>query len=152
MQHRRALLVTATNGMHQRGSERRQRARQQRRVADAPCLRTRLPQARHTGLDRAGIDGRAPRVELAHRRRPVTAYRRPLLGSFVGRSEDPRIGRTPQLAAEQHLAGVDMLMRGADLARPHKAPHQQLMGAVIEPVQRERPRRQRRAFKRCIAR
>ena len=75
VQHRRALLVAAANGMHQRSPERRQRARQQRRVADAPRLGTRLPQARHAGLDRAGSHGRAPRVELPHGGRPIAARR-----------------------------------------------------------------------------
>ena len=148
VQHRRALLVTAANGVHQRSPERRQRARQQRRVADAPRLGTRLPQARHAGLDRAGSHGRAPRVELPHGGRPIAAGRRALRAVLVGRPAHPRIGRAPQLAAEQHLAGVGMIARGADLARPRKAPHQQLVGAVVEPVQRERPRRQRRAVKR----
>ena len=35
-----------------------------------------------------------------------------------------------------------MIARGADLPRPRQAPHEQLVGAVIERVQRERPRRQ----------
>ena len=41
-----------------------------------------------------------------------------------------------------------MIARSADLTRPRKAPHQQLVGAVIEPVQLDRPRRQRRTVKR----
>ena len=71
---------------------------------------------------------------------------------LVGRPAHPRIGRAAQLAAEQHLARVSVIARGADLARPRKAAHQQLVGAVIEPVQRERPRRQRRAVKRNTGR
>ena len=71
---------------------------------------------------------------------------------LVGRPAHPRIGRAAQLAAEQHLARVGVIARGADLARPRKAAHQQLVGAVIEPVQRERPRRQRRAVKRNTGR
>ena len=41
-----------------------------------------------------------------------------------------------------------MIARSAELTRPRKAPHQQLVGAVIEPVQLDRPRRQRRTVKR----
>ena len=93
MQHRRALLVTAANRMHQRSPERRQRARQQRPVTNAARLGTRLPQARHSGLDRAGSHGRAPRVELSQSGRPIAA--RALRAVLVGRPTHPRIGRAP---------------------------------------------------------
>ena len=151
VQKRRALFVTAANGVHQRSPKRRQRTRQQRRVADAPRLRTRLPQARHAGLHRAGIHGRAPRVKLPHGGRPIAARRGPLRVTLVGGPAHPRIGRTPQLAAEQRLARVGMIARGANLARARKAPHKQLVGAIIEPVQRNRPRRQRGCVKRNTA-
>ena len=148
VQHRRALLVTSANGMHQRSAQRRQRACQQRRVAYASCLGTRLSQARHSGLDRTGSHSRAPRVELPQGGGAIAARRSALSALPVGRSPHPRIGRAPQLAAEQHLAGVSMSARGVDVARPRKTPHQQLVGAVIEPVQRERARRQRRTVER----
>ena len=148
MQHRRALLVTAANGMHQRSPQRRQPAREERRVANAPRLGTRLPQACHSRLDRAGSHRRASRVELPHSGRAIAACRSALRAVFVGRPAHPRIGRAPQLAAEQHLAGIGMIARGSDLACPRKAAHQQLVGTIIEPVQRQRPRRQRRTVKR----
>ena len=44
-----------------------------------------------------------------------------------------------------------MIARGANLARARKAPHKQLVGAIIEPVQRNRPRRQRGCIKRNTA-
>ena len=44
-----------------------------------------------------------------------------------------------------------MIARGANLARARKAPHKQLVGAIIEPVQRNRPRRQRGRIKRNTA-
>ena len=150
VQHRRALLVTPANGVHERDAERRQRPRQQRRVADAARLRARLPQARDPGSTAPAATAARPASSW-----PTAAARSPAGGALarlVGRPAHARIGRAPQLAAEQHLAGVGVIARGADLARPRQASHQQLVGAVVEPVQRERPRGQRGAVERSAGR
>lgn len=49
----------------------------------------------------------------------------------------------PQLSAKQRVASIGLFARGADLARPRQTPHEQLVRAVVEPVQRQRARRQR---------
>ena len=95
MQKRRALLVTAANGVHQRSPKRRQRTPQQRHIADAPRLRACLPQARHAGLHRASIHGRAPRLKLPHGGRPIASRRGPQRVTLVRGPAHPRIGRTP---------------------------------------------------------
>ena len=138
MQQRRALLVAAAHRVHKRRTERCQHTGQQRRIADAARLAARLPETRHAGLHRAGIDGGTPRVELAHGRRPVTARRRRLRLALLGGPVHPRIRGAPQLAAEQDVAGVRMLARGPDLIRPRQAPHEQFVRAVVEAVQRDR--------------
>ena len=144
VQHRGALLVAAAHGMHQRLPERRLRAREQRGVADPARLPTRLSEARDPGLDRAGRHGRAPGVELTQRGRPVAHRRRALAAVLVGGPAYARVGRTAKLTAEQQLADVGLVAGGAQVARSREASHQQLVGAVVEPVQLQRPRRQRR--------
>ena len=103
VQHRRALLVAAADGVDERGAERRQRLREQRRVADAARLRARLAQARDARLDGAGVERRAARLELPDGRGAVAAAgrgagppRRPR-GAPAGRARGPaRAGTGPR--------------------------------------------------------
>ena len=149
VQDRRALLVTAANGVHQRGPERDQRPRQQRRVTDAPRLRARLPQARDAGLDGAGSQRRAPRLELTESGGPIAHGAG---AGLVGRSAHARVRHAAQLAAEQHLARVGVLERGADVARPRETAHEQLVNTVVELIQRDGPGGQRGGVERSTSR
>ena len=135
VQHRRPLLVAAAHGMHQSRAERGQGVRQQCRVADAPRLGARLPQTRHAGLDGAGRDGCAAGVELAQGGRAIAARGSVVAAALVGGPAHAGVGLTSELTAEQPVARLGMGARGGDIAGPGKAPDEQLVGAVVEPVQ-----------------
>ena len=99
---------------------------------------------------------RAPPRRHPRRRAPRRAGPRPRLGRRARHSagcssaarRTPGSGARPSCAAEQHVARVRVLARGADLTCSRKAPHQQLVRAVVEPVQRDRARGQRRRVER----
>ena len=152
VQHRGALLVAPANGMHQSDPERGQRAGEQPWICYPARLRARLTQTRHTRLDSARSHRRAPRLKLTDRGRSITAARLAPAVMLAGRPAHARIRRAPQLAAKQHLAGVGVMTRRADLARPRQATHQQLMRTLVERVQRNRPRGQRGTVKSITAR
>ena len=122
--------------------------RQQRPVADAPCLGARLPQARDAGLDRAGSHGRAPRVQLPQCGRPIAAGRR-ARRVLAGRGAHPRIGRAPELAPEQQPRRRRRARAPRSISPPlarHRTSNSWAL--VIEPVERDRaetPARHRRA-------
>ena len=84
-----------------------------------------------------------PASQLAYGRGPVADGRPALRVVLAGGAAHSRIGRATQLAPEQRFAGVGVLARGGDLARPGEAAHQKLVGGVVEPVQRERARGER---------
>ena len=141
VQHRRALLVTAANRMHQLSPKRRERCAPAAPGHQQPApLHTPAADTPHRARPR-----RQPRPRALHRaapRRPPDRRRRQTLRAIlVGRAAHPRIGRAPQLAAEQQLARIGVVARGANLSGPRQAPHQQLVSAVVEPVERERSRR-----------
>ena len=140
VQHRRALLVAAADGVHERDAERRQRPGEQRRVADAARLRARLAQAGDARLDGAGVDRRAARVELPDGGRAVAGRRRPL--GVRRRPAHARIGRAPAARAGTAPRRPRRARARRRVARPRQAAHQQLVGAVVVAVERERARRE----------
>ncbi len=105
-------------------------------IADPARLRARLAQARDARLDRAGVERRPARLELADRRGAVPAAGRGGGILLAGRAAHPRVGRAAQLAPEQHLARVGVVARRGDLARAR---------AGSAPAARGRSRRTRRA-------
>ena len=151
VQHRGALLVATAKEVHERRAESRERPCEERRVADRARLRGRLAQARDAGLDGARGDRRAARLQLPLRRRPVTDRRAAALIALAHRPPHARIGRAAKLATEPPLARVGVLARGADVARARQAPHQQLVGGIVERVHGDRPGRERRGVERDAA-
>ena len=151
MQHRRALLVAAAHRVHQRSPERRERAGQQRRVADAARLGARLPQARTPGSTAPAATAARPASSC-----PRAAARSPPAAALGRRARrraaHARVGRAPELAAEQDARRRRRARARRRPRRPAQGTHEQLVGAVVEAVERDRPRRQRGAVKRRTGR
>ena len=140
MQDRGTLLVTPADAVDQRYSERDQCPREQHRLAHTPSLRARLTQARDARLDGTRGHGRAPRLELPDRGRPIADRGLALEAVVVGGPAHPGVGRAAQLPAEQHIARIRVMPSRSDLARPGQAAHQQLVRALVERIQSKRAR------------
>jgi hypothetical protein len=149
VQHRRALLVATTHGVHERAPQLKQNPSKHVGVTAGPRLRARHPQARHPGLHRPRIDRRDARLQLADRRRAITEHVR--LSDLSRRTRHARVGWTAQLAAKQQLARHDVMPRRPEVTVRRQATHEQLVQAFLERTELQRTGNKRRRLL-CTAR